>query len=227
MTRAQALRRLRACLRLGASSEPHEAAAALRQAQALMREHGVTASEAELADVHTETRPMGRAFRPRAWLVACANMVAAAMGARCLYDPVRTRSGWTGRVRFLAVGPRAEIAAYAYVVCARQLAVGRSRVLRRNRRLKRTSRIRRADLWCEYWVEGAARHVQALALPSSETALVETWFASRDLVVRDGRAARPDPRDVATMLDGLAAGADARLHPGMSGAPRPPALPGS
>ena len=66
MTRAQALRRIRACLRLSASSEPHEAAAALRQAQALMREYGVTASEADLADVHTETRPMGRALRPPA-----------------------------------------------------------------------------------------------------------------------------------------------------------------
>ena len=226
MTRAQALRRIRACLRLSASSEPHEAATALRQAQALMRAHNITASEADLADVHAATRPMGRARTPPAWLVACANMVAGAMGARILYGPIRIRSGWTGRVWFVGLRPRAEIAAYAYAVCARQLGAGRRRVLHRNRRLKRASRIRRADLWCEWWVEGAARHVQALALPSSETALVEAWFARHDLVVRDGRAAKPDPRDVATMLDGLAAGADARLYPGMSGAARPPALPG-
>lgn len=226
MTRAEALRRIRACLRLTASDEPHEAAAALRQAQALMAQHGITADEVDLADVQTATRPAGRALRPAAWLVGLANMVGAAMGACALFDPLRTRSGWTGRVRFVAVGPRAEIAAYAFTVCARQLADGRRRVLHRSCRLKRATRMRRANLWCEYWVEGAARHVQALALPSRETALVDAWFARREIVVKDGRAARPDPRDVQTMLDGLAAGAEARLHPGVPGGARPPALPG-
>ena len=226
MTRAQALRRIRACLRLGASSEPHEAAAALRQAQALMREHGVSEAEAELAEVQTATRPMGRARTPPAYLVQCANMVASAMGARIIYDPMRLRSGgFAGRVVFVGCGPRAEIAAYAYVVLGRQLADGRAECLRRNRRLKRASRTRRADLWCQAWVEGAARHVQALALPSREQDLVERYMAGKDLTTRTGRESLPKARDVATWLDGFAHGNAARLHHGVGARSRPTALP--
>ena len=70
----------------------------------------------------------------------------------------------------------------------------------------------------------ASRHVQALALPASETALVERWFAERDLVVMQGREKQADGRDLATILDGLAAGAAARLHPGVSGDGRPKLL---
>lgn len=226
MTRAQALRRIRACLRLGASSEPHEAAAALRQAQALMREHGISGDDVELADVQTATRPMGRARTPPAYLVQCANMVASVMGARIIYDPILTRSGaWAGRVVFVGCGPRAEIAAYAYVALGRQLADGRAKCLRKNRRLKRASRTRRADLWCQAWVEGAARHVQALALPSREQDLVERYMAGKDLTTRTGRERPPSARDVATWLDGFAHGNAVRLHHGVGGRPRPPALP--
>ena len=41
MTRDEAMARVRKCFRLGRSPNPHEAAAALRQAQALMRAHGI------------------------------------------------------------------------------------------------------------------------------------------------------------------------------------------
>ena len=226
MTRDQALRRIRACLRLADSPNPGEAATALRQAQALMRSHDISEADAALADVQTATRPAGRALKPAAYLVMCANMVASAMGARIIYDPVVTRSGWAGRIRFVAVGPRAEMAAYAYTVCARQLAAGRAKVMHRNRRLKRASRTRRADLWCEGWVEGAAKHVQALALPSREQALVEQYMAGQDLTTRTVRAAKPKPIDMGTFIDGLAAGDAARLHPGVNADARPPALPG-
>lgn len=52
MTRGDAIRKARACFRLAMSPEPAEAAAALRQAQRLMRRHGL--SEADLRiDRHT------------------------------------------------------------------------------------------------------------------------------------------------------------------------------
>jgi hypothetical protein len=50
MNRDDLLRKIRACLRLSKSANEHEAAAALRQAQALMREHGISPREAALED---------------------------------------------------------------------------------------------------------------------------------------------------------------------------------
>ena len=227
MTRAEALRRIRACLRLSASPEPHEAAAALRQAQALMREHGISAAEAAVADVQTATRPAGRSERPAAWLALLFKMVGEVMGATPVYSPTRTARGWTARVRFVGVGPRAEIAAYAYTVCARQLAAGRAKVLRRTRRLKRATRIRRADLWCHAWVTGVRRHVQALALPSRERDLVALWMQGRDLSTSTGRRAEPRyPGDIVAIADGIAAGDRVRLHHGVEGRRGPQALPG-
>ena len=49
MDRAKLLSKIEKCLRLSKSSEPHEAAAALRQAQKMMELHGI--SEAELGAV--------------------------------------------------------------------------------------------------------------------------------------------------------------------------------
>ena len=47
MDKDDILRKIEKCLALAKSSEPAEAAAALRQAQALMREHGVSQLEAQ------------------------------------------------------------------------------------------------------------------------------------------------------------------------------------
>ena len=52
--------KIKKCLALSASSNPHEAAAALRQAHALMNKHGVSAHEVTMADIgeaRLEARP--------------------------------------------------------------------------------------------------------------------------------------------------------------------------
>lgn len=51
MDRESALKRIRKCLALAESDEPHEAAAALRHARALMDKFHVTESEAALSDI--------------------------------------------------------------------------------------------------------------------------------------------------------------------------------
>ena len=51
MTRDEALDKIKKCLALAASPEAHEAAAALRQAQKLMAQFGLTETDVTLADV--------------------------------------------------------------------------------------------------------------------------------------------------------------------------------
>lgn len=71
--RAKILSRIRKCLALAQSSEPHEAAAALRQAQKLMAQHGIDAVDIELSAVVEAYVPAGRSAQvPPRWLAALA-----------------------------------------------------------------------------------------------------------------------------------------------------------
>ncbi len=53
MTRDKALAKIKKCLALGRSTNPHEAAAAMRQAQKLMAEHGLNDTDVKLIPLHT------------------------------------------------------------------------------------------------------------------------------------------------------------------------------
>ena len=52
MNREDALKKIKKCLALSRSANEHEAAVALRQAQHLMREHGLREQDVSLADGH-------------------------------------------------------------------------------------------------------------------------------------------------------------------------------
>lgn len=219
MTRAEALARIRKCLALSASSNPHEAAIALKQAQSLMREHGVTSEDVALSDVAEDHRATGAGKVPPAYLIALMHLCADVMGARPILSPRRSRRGWTGGVTFIGVGPRAELAGYAFDVLARQLRAGRRDLLasKRVRRLKRSSRIRRADVYCTAWVEAAREHVVAIALPSEERALVARYCKALDVVEVTGRTRGVHAGDAWAALAGHLDGGAARLHHGLAG----------
>lgn len=213
--RARILDRIRKCLRLAASDNPNEAAAALRQAQALMREHGFTADDVALSEVRQDSRATGAGRTPPNWLVALMLLVSDITGATPISSPEWRASRWHGRVTFVGVGPRAEIAAYAFEVLLRQLQAERRHVLKVNKRLKRPSRIRRADVYCRAWIEGARKHVVAIVPPSEERALVERWMEGQDLVTRTGRSRGFRSGDAQAWMAGLRGGAEARLHHGV------------
>lgn len=145
------------------------------------------------------------------------------MGALPILSPRRSRRGWTGGVTFIGVGPRAEIAGYAFDVLARQLRAARRDLLasKRMRRLKRSSRICRADVYCTAWVEAAREHVVAIALPSEERALVARYCKALDVVQVTGHTRGIHAGDAWAALSGSLDGAAARLHPGVAGRESP------
>ena len=222
--RDRILRRIRACLALADSPEPHEAAAALRQAQKLMRRHDLTREEAGLS--HASTGAGSRALNPRAWVATLIALVGRAFAVHPVYLPVR---GGGARVEFIGRGVAAKVAVYAYEVLRRQLVRDRARVLRTMLRLKRTTRVRRAEVYCEGWVSAVAERVHDMArgLPPRED--VDRYLAVRgrstEMVETQSRRMRKG--DVAAMLSGMADGAQAVLHHGVSGDGPAPQLPGA
>ncbi|MYE01624.1 MAG: DUF2786 domain-containing protein [Alphaproteobacteria bacterium] len=216
MDRRNAAEKVRKCLALAESSEPHEAAAALRQAQALMRRHGLTDADVEQARVRSD-RSEGRcASRPPRWLVLLTNTVGGAFGAIPVHGD--------GAVRFVSIGERASLASYAFDVLLRQLRRARRAHLKTLRRCKPANRRRRADLFCESWTHAVRRKVTDFSMASADRALIESWLAA-NLPVRTrtskGAGSLSD-RDWRSIAAGGAAGAEAALlHPVAGGAVRP------
>jgi len=176
------LQKIKKCLRLAQSSNPNEAAAAMRQAQKLMEIHGVTSDEVQISDVDSYTAATGAGKTPPAYLAMLANMVASAFGAETIYKagPDFLSYRWVGRFEFYGVNGAGEISGYAFEVLARQLKKHRADYLATlNKRLKRTTKVRRGDLYAEAWINAASRQVTPHSRSEADDAALEIYKQSR------------------------------------------------
>ncbi len=81
------IQRIRKCLALGTSPEPHEAAAALRQARKLMDQYGISDDQVKLADVNEKSASAGRdAQTPPSWITDLARIICEAFGVARYYN---------------------------------------------------------------------------------------------------------------------------------------------
>jgi hypothetical protein len=77
MGREKALRKIYGCLRMAGSSNPTEAATALRQARALIDKYGLTEADATASEIEAAEAPTGyRGGRVPQSPLALANLVA-------------------------------------------------------------------------------------------------------------------------------------------------------
>lgn len=217
MKREAALRKILACLRLARSSNPNEAAAALRQALALMEKYGLTEDDALASEIRNCGAPTG--FRgglvPQS-LVALAVIVADCY--RC--KPVISTDRLAGKttVLFYGGGADAEIAAYAYTVLQRQLRSAKAKHTARIR--KRANKERRGEEFAAGWIH-AVRKLLPDARPAGELELtIDRAIAASggDLTKTTGRAISKAGRASADDFHhGHAAGKNAQLHSGVAG----------
>lgn len=219
MTREQALRKVRACLRLGASSNPNESAAALRQARSLMDKYGLTHAEAAgVQNADAATRQRGASLPVS--VATLANMVADGFGCRMLI--VRRKDGRAGStvVRFYGMASAATVAAYAFTVLRRQLDNDRQRYARIRLKSTRSDATRKARL--ERFSIGWVHAIESL-FPTPDTshehsALIEAQIRHEngdDLIVTYGRddiGNRQARRNWNDEINGFAMGKGARLH---------------
>lgn len=218
MDRARLLGRIRKCLALAASPEPHEAAAALRQAQALMREHGVSRGEVELCAASARTG--SRSLTPPVWLMRLMDLVGKAFAVCGIYCPARRG---VARVQYVGTDVNPELASYAFDVLARQLWAARRAFLARLRRgLKRATRLTRADMFCAGWVSAVRRLVHDYTAAAPPREAVMRWLAAqgeRMEMVQARPRVRFDAAGAAAAAQGRAAGASASLFQGVGAGP--------
>ncbi|HDS1622410.1 TPA: DUF2786 domain-containing protein [Stenotrophomonas maltophilia] len=186
VSRASALRKIQACLRLAASDNPTEAATALRQARALMEQHGLSEEDAAAADVRSSEAPTGyRGGEIPQSLVALADLVAS--GYRCSLVIQRrrclgVRSGSvtvTGKtvVEFYGTGSDPEVAGYAFTVLRRQLQ--RSRAAHTRRIRKQANRDRRGEEFARGFVAALRRLFSQEEMTQERRSAIEAAIALR------------------------------------------------
>lgn len=222
----KAIAKIRKCLALAKSSNPHEAAAALRQAQALMREHGVTEEGVRLAEVK-EASGDARMQTLTAWETMLCSDVADAFGCRVLASK-RLSGQWPNRRAlrtwvFIGVGASAELAQYAYDVLSRQCAKDRQgHISKQPKACKTITKTARGDAFAQAWVLGVRAQLQAYAGTAEQTALLEHYMADRypDLgrETAKSRAVGRNVRDD-SFSQGFASGRQARLDRGLEAGP--------
>lgn len=152
MSNEKILDKIKKCLALATSANEHEAAAALRQAQKLMQAHGLTDQDVQASQAGEAGVKAGAEVKPSAWETSLAMSVGDAFGCRTLF-----RSGRAGSWVYIGVGAGPEVAGYAFSVLHRQAKRARAAyiadILKRVKRA--TIKTRRADLFCEGWVQTA------------------------------------------------------------------------
>lgn len=226
MDKQTAIEKIKKCLALSKSANEHEAAAALRQARALMEKFDVRDHDVLVSDIKEATVRAGAARKPAEWESYLAATACKAFGCHGLFVQ--------GAGKWLFIGPAAapEIAHYAFAVLLRQLKKERATFIAAHcKRLKTASKTRRADLFCDGWVQAVWRQVAEFANTTSAAeaaiqAYLNAKYAARgdlDTVNRNADRSLRD-KDWDAVRAGATAGRQATLHRGVGGVPSPLAL---
>lgn len=160
MDKEKALEKIKKCLALSKSANDHEAAQALKQAQALMKKFELTETEIGLSEISEEMSGRKVALRLAQWQWNVANLVAGVFG--CGYY----KKG--NSIHFYGFGNRPQIAAYAFDVVWRQISAARRKYLRECPDIMPSRREYLANRYCEGWLTGAERAVQTFAYPEGQ-----------------------------------------------------------
>jgi hypothetical protein len=225
MNRDQALSKIKKCLALAKSSNPHEAAAAMRQAQKLMAEHNVTDTDVSLADV-SEVEASAQLNASTPWETKLSNMIAAAFGCD-LFSRTSvhlTRSLDLVRKReyvFVGVGAAPQVASYAYASLSRQCARDRLAHIRKQpKNCKPITKTARGDEFALGWVYGVRNLVESFAGTERDQQLIEQYMAARYPDLRTTQVKdRAKGRNIShnDMAQGHASGMKAQLNRGVGG----------
>lgn len=233
------IRKIKRCLALSKSSNENEAATAMRQAQALMREYRLTELDVRLSDVSEVESEKARANRRPTWDRHLSSIVAQVFGVRPLScrhwcESSRRR---VDRALFVGVSPAPQIAMYAYEALLVKLTLARREyvaLVRSGKQRSAYSPETAGDHFALAWVSAVHGKIHEL-LPRGDEDLALTHHSDgRDLVAVEAQdnalieqylegqeigKARKVPKielDLDAQIAGLLAGRRVELNPGLA-----------
>ena len=217
MNKEKILDKIKKCLALSKSANEHEAAQALKQAQALMEKYEVNAVDIALSEVSEQGADRRMAVKLAEWQWAVANMISEVFGCKCYQQG--------DAMVFYGLGNRAEIASYAFDVVYRQISAARREFLKTCRARKSSNRTYLADQFCNGWMMGAWGAVKEFEMSDDEKAVMADYKRKKHpyiakAVVRDAKSSKLDGSAamIKAIVKGHAAGKKVQLHHAMNGA---------
>ncbi|HEZ6630082.1 TPA: DUF2786 domain-containing protein [Neisseria meningitidis] len=216
MDKKKVLDKIKKCLALGQSANEHEAAQALKQAQALMEKYEVNAVDIALSQVSEQKADRKMAFKLANWQWRVANMIADVFGCQS-YQRGKT-------MMFYGIGNRAEISAYAFDVVYRQISADRRKFLKTCRARKPAHRTYLADQFCDGWIMGAWEKVRKFEMSDEEKGIMDGYKKKEhpDMAEARTRDAKSSILQGSTMeyealAQGMESGKQVQLHHAMNG----------
>ncbi|EKB8747607.1 DUF2786 domain-containing protein [Salmonella enterica] len=202
----------------------HEAAVALRQAQALMMKYGMAPEAVALAEITSETcrNIPSNVLSVPGWLNALVTVVCMTAGCRSYYgwyqhsDRKKRRS-----VTFYGVGERPAVACYLFGVVCRQLKRDAEHYLHTactHPLLKLSTIRRRMDEYRLYWVAGVWSVLESVEPESSEKAVLDQWLSRQQRSLTPAKVRQPEGCRNASKVRQAAwtAGSQAEIFPAMT-----------
>lgn len=179
-TNERILEKIQKCLALSQSSEPNEAAAALRQAQKLMELHGVTQTDLSCAEIGTaQIKSKVSVSRLKDWETLLVDTIAKAFGCRLVWSKSSSYSDDVfGMFTIIGLKTQVPVAQYTIEVMQRKLMKSRNNfVASLSDNYIRSVKIKEADGFCHGWVAAVSKVVHEFALSNEIKDLVSAKIA--------------------------------------------------
>ncbi|MCF5051815.1 DUF2786 domain-containing protein [Pseudomonas syringae] len=234
----RAIRKIKHCLALAQSANENEAATALRQAQALMREYRLTEMDVKLSDVGEVESALFRTKRRPAWDQQLSIAVAEAFSCTTLRR--RTWSSAKAQViecaTFVGVSPAQNIALYAYEALHTKLTQARKAYcseVRSGVHRSQYSAETAGDHFALAWVWEVQSKLKALvpqrdddspehpatgqdlvAIQAKDKALISEYLATQN--IGESRKGKSVELDLNAQIAGMLAGRNVELHAGLA-----------
>lgn len=210
MDKQKIINKICKCLRLSESCNPNEAAAALRQAQGLMRKYDIREEEVQTLQVNEASAASGGYFQPPYWAIALSELVAQAFNCKAYI--VRSDDQYP-IFRFIGVSCSAQVSAYTFTVLYRQLRRARRDYMKNLQISERQELTRQGNVFAQAWLFRIAKTVaEFIQDPATHAAIdeyVETQYGATVECTRD--PASPESKDYDVILSGLKAAERASL----------------
>jgi len=180
MDKETAINKIRKCLALANSSEPNEAAAALRQAQKLMQQFGIDHPELVAAGFGEEWAKAGASKSPPTYEAQLAWIIGQAFACEPIFSPRvnQARTALVGGYAFVGAAPGPEVASYTFEVLRAKLAKARTAYMAGALKRYRKNKTAAADKFCEGWVRAVYSLVD-VAEPGEEHAKALDAYVQR------------------------------------------------
>ncbi|WP_440061505.1 DUF2786 domain-containing protein [Pseudomonas syringae] len=244
----RAIRKIKHCLALSQSSNENEAATAMRQAQALMREYHLSETDVKVSDVGEAKSSMSRAARRPSWDQHLSFVVAEVFNVKALRHThwCETKKNRVERAKFVGVSPAQHIALYAYETLLAKLTQARNAYIsgvRAGKFRSNYSAPTAGDHFAIAWVLAVRSKLQQLvprgeehraheqtglghglvAVEAQHQALIESYLADKQ--IGKARKAKEAELDLNAQIAGMLAGTKVDLHAGLAnGTEHAPAL---